>query len=170
MREEMGKDADGWVTIATLLTFNRMKAMTEDEAVVVSALKTPHVGTEESVEVSEDGKRVRRKVPFVELTDEQVAQLNSRTIHFKGITQDATLDEIKSFCSQYGKVVSVEMRRFRDDRKFKVSCADCADCPASYAHSYFASPFGLGTHTGMRDVRVRDERRGGQSGGRDRSL
>lgn len=119
MKEEMAKD-DGWVPIETLLTFNRMKALTQDPAVVVTALRTPHPDTDQSIEVSEDEKKIRRKVPYVDLTEEQVAELNSRTIHFKGITQDATLDEIRAFCSQYGKVVSIEMRRMRDDRKFKV--------------------------------------------------
>jgi hypothetical protein len=120
MKEEMAKD-DGWVSIATLMTFNRMKSLTEDPAVVLKALRTPHPDLTDSIEISEDESKVRRKVPFVDLTDEQVAELNNRTIHFKGISLDATLDEVRAFCSQYGKVVSVEMRRMREDRKFKVS-------------------------------------------------
>lgn len=119
MKEEMGKD-DGWVPISTLLTFNRMKALTSDPAVVIQSLRTPHPDMEQAIEISDDESKIRRKVPYIELTDEQVAELNSRTIHFKGITQDATLEEIRAFCSQYGKVVSVEMRRMREDRKFKV--------------------------------------------------
>lgn len=120
MKEELAKE-DGWVPIATLLTFNRMKALTSDPDVVVKALRTPHPDLQQSMEVSEDEKKIRRKVPYVELTEEQVAEMSIRTIHFKGITQDATLEEIRTFCSQYGKVVSIEMRRMREDRKFKVT-------------------------------------------------
>lgn len=119
MKEELAKD-NGWVPIATLMTFNRMKSLTEDPAVVINALKTPHPEIADTIEISDDETKVRRKIQFVDLTDEQVAEMNNRTIHFKGITQDATLDEIRAFCSQYGKVVSIEMRRLREDRKFKV--------------------------------------------------
>ena len=121
MKEELAKD-DGWVPVDTLLTFNRMKSLTQDRGTVITALRTPHPNTDHGIEISEDETRIRRKVPYVELTEEQVAELNARTIHFKGITQDATLDEIRAFCSQYGKVISVEMRRMREDRKFKVNC------------------------------------------------
>ena len=36
--EEVKKD-DGWVTLKTLLTFNRLKAMSDDATAIVSALK-----------------------------------------------------------------------------------------------------------------------------------
>lgn len=38
LKAEMKKD-DGWVTIVTLLTFNRLKAMSEDASVIVAAVK-----------------------------------------------------------------------------------------------------------------------------------
>lgn len=121
MKEEIAKDDDGWVPIDVLLTFNRLKNLTEERSVVAAALSSPPPDTEQSIQVSDDGTRVRRKRPYVELTEEEVVELNRRTVHFKGIALDATLDEIQAFCSQYGTVQSVEMRRFRDDKKFKVS-------------------------------------------------
>lgn len=38
LNAEIKKD-EGWVTLATLLTFNRLKAMTEDPDVIMAALK-----------------------------------------------------------------------------------------------------------------------------------
>lgn len=76
------------------------------------------------IQLSEDKTKIRRIVPFVELTEEQIKELNERSVHFKGFPQDATLDDIKKFCAQFGTVESVEMRRYREDRKFKVRSAD----------------------------------------------
>lgn len=73
------------------------------------------------LELNEADTAVRRVIPLTDLTEEQQKELNDRTVHFKGIPADATLDEIKAFCKQYGEVVSVEMRRKREDRSFKVS-------------------------------------------------
>jgi hypothetical protein len=117
-------EKEGWVDIETLLTFNRLKALAGDSiSVVAEALKKNVIGREDSVlELNEEGTSVRRTVPVEELTEEQRKELDTRTIHFKGIPSDATLDEIRVFCSQYGKVETVEMRRRREDRAFKVSC------------------------------------------------
>ena len=38
LNEEMKKD-DGWVTLQCLLTFNRLKSMSEDPAVIMTALR-----------------------------------------------------------------------------------------------------------------------------------
>lgn len=114
---------DGWVEIDVLLTFNRLKALTENRKEVVEAVrKAKIIGHEDSLLLlNEEETKVKRAKPVVELTEEEEKELNDRTIHFKGIPQDATLEEIRAFCSQYGKVESVEMRRKREDRTFKVS-------------------------------------------------
>lgn len=80
------------------------------------------IGHEDSLLLlNEEETKVKRAKPVVQLTEEEEKELNDRTIHFKGIPQDATLEEIRAFCSQYGKVESVEMRKKREDRTFKVS-------------------------------------------------
>lgn len=114
---------DGWVEIDILLTFNRLKALTESRKGVVEALrKAKIIGHEDSLLLlNEEETKIKRAKPVVELTEEEEKELNDRTIHFKGIPQDATLEEIRTFCSQYGKVESVEMRKKREDRTFKVS-------------------------------------------------
>lgn len=92
-----------------------------DATAVVDAMEK-HCTKDDStvIELSEDKTKIRRIVPFVELTEEQIKELNDRSVHFKGFPQDASLDDIRKFCAQFGTVESVDMRRFREDRKFKV--------------------------------------------------
>lgn len=90
------------------MTFNRLKSLTTDNEVVVNALKKSTSGL---IEVSECGTKLRRLKPVPEESEEYVKALNSRTIHLKGFPKDSVLDDLKKFCSQYGKVESLEMRR-----------------------------------------------------------
>lgn len=99
--------------------------MTEDASVVADAICDNGKEDGSLIELSEDKAKVRRTKAFEELSEEQLQELNERTVHFKGFPQDASLDEIKKFCAQFGTVESVEMRRFREDRKFKVSLFLC---------------------------------------------
>ena len=104
--------------------------MASSEEVVREAIKNISLANEDTIlELDETQMAVRRKSPLTDLTEEEQKALNDRTIHFKGITSDATIDEIRAFCEQYGKVETVEMRRKREDRSFKV-------CPLE---SYFES-------------------------------
>ena len=121
MKEKIA-EKEGWVDIEVLLTFNRLKALTDSVHSIAEALKKTVIGKDDSLlELNEEGTALRRTQPVVDMTEEQMKALNERTIHFKGIPANATLDEIRVFCSQYGKVESVEMRRKRDDaRTFKV--------------------------------------------------
>jgi lupus La protein len=121
LKEEVAKE-EGWVKLETLLTFNRLKALSDDAKVIVTALRKSASGL---VDISEDEAKVRRSVdkPLLDLTDEQKKELELRIIHFKGFPADATLDQIRGFCSQYGNIESVEMRRLRgDEKKFKGCC------------------------------------------------
>jgi lupus La protein len=55
LRAEASKDPQGFVNIETIASFNRIKQITTDNDLIVAALRTSP-----SLEVSEDGKKVRR--------------------------------------------------------------------------------------------------------------
>lgn len=108
-------DAEGFVPIATLLTFNKMKALTSDVSAVAAALK----GSEEVV-VSEDGTKVRRKGELPE-TDTSKA----RTLYAKGYPVDddkVTIESIAEEFSVHGKVLMVRMRKDPATKLFKGGC------------------------------------------------
>lgn len=117
LRDLNGKE-DGWIPIQTLLTFNRLKALTEKPAEVAAAFED---NQSELIELNEAKDKLRRSVPLVEQDEKYKTDLNLRTIHFKGFPkEDTTLDELIEFSAQYGEVEHVNMRRLAD-KKFKVS-------------------------------------------------
>ena len=56
------ESSDGFVPIATLLTFNKLKELTTDAAVVVDAVKDSEV-----VVVSESGLGIKRKLSLIHI-------------------------------------------------------------------------------------------------------
>lgn len=108
---------EGWIGIEVLLTFNRLKSLTTDPKVIAESIKK---SDSDVVEVSPDESKIKRIHPVSDLTEEQLKDLHLRTVHLKGFPTDATLDAIKAFASQYGKVEAVEMRKTRLEKTFKV--------------------------------------------------
>lgn len=113
--EEFKKD-DGWVKLSTLLTFSRLKQLTKDEDRLVEALKDVPSNI---VELDEAKKQVRRKNPLPENKEEFLKQIDLRTVHVSGFPTNYEFDELNKFCSQFGAVESVAMRRHFKTRFFK---------------------------------------------------
>jgi hypothetical protein len=104
LRGKVAEDADGFVPLPVLLTFNRLRSLTESAEVIASAL-------EDSSELELSGNRtaVRRVTPLASEDDS-----DKRTTYVKGrFHADATLDELIDFFNKHGKVTRVQMRRFR---------------------------------------------------------
>lgn len=100
-------DPDGFVAISVLLTFNRLKSLTTDVAVVADAIESS-----EQLILSSDRKKVKRANPLPE-TDESAA----KSLYVKGYpTDDAevTIDSISEQFSVYGRVLYVKMRTTKD--------------------------------------------------------
>lgn len=111
---------DGWVTIETLLTFNRLKSLTTAENVVAEALKK---STSQLLEVSDDGKKIRRSAskPVPESNKEHQQKLDELSVYVKGFPPTATIDELLEFFGQFGQCINVFMRRYPKTHKFKGS-------------------------------------------------
>ena len=114
LRAASESDPEGFVPIATLLTFNKLKALTTDVAEIVKAVEGSEVVT-----VSEDGLKIRR-------TSELPATDNSKecTIYVKGYptdTDEVTIDSVREQFSPYGEVALVRLRREPASRTFKGS-------------------------------------------------
>lgn len=105
---------EGYVPIAVLLTFNKLKSLSTDVALIALALKGS-----DTVTVSEDGLNIKRSL---ELPESDVSK--ARTLYVKGYaTHDATItiETIAEQFSTYGKVLMVRVRR-GEDKGFKGSC------------------------------------------------
>ncbi|OTF70259.1 lupus La protein-like protein, partial [Euroglyphus maynei] len=102
------RENDGWFPLDKLMTFNKLKALSTDKNVILNALKKSANGL---IETSECETKLRRIKPLPEFTPEYTKQLNLRTLHLKGFPKDSTFEQLKTFCSEYGEIDSIEMRR-----------------------------------------------------------
>ncbi|KAJ1359963.1 hypothetical protein KIN20_018800 [Parelaphostrongylus tenuis] len=114
------KNNEGWVPIKTLLTFNRLAAITKDADVISNAVKESN---SEIICLSDDGLKIRRNTnnPLPENSLEYWQQVKHCTVYMKGFEPNTTLDEIMDFARKYGRVENVLMRRTKQDRIFKGS-------------------------------------------------
>ncbi|KAK6960868.1 hypothetical protein BgiMline_033529 [Biomphalaria glabrata] len=118
LKEKIQED-DGWVTIETMLKFNRLKQITDDSKVICEALKS----SSELVEVSENGDKIRRRSdkPLPGDTQERRDEINNRSIYAKGFPLDAKLDDLMSFFETYGPTENVFMKKEFHKKTFKGS-------------------------------------------------
>lgn len=112
--------AQGFVDIAVLLTFNRLKELTTEPSRVADALEKS-----EKLQLSSDRLKVRRTKPLP-LEDDS----KQRTVYVKGpFPEDAKLDDLITFFEQHGPIERVQMRKTRGrDKIFKVSILHAYRC------------------------------------------
>lgn len=116
MQKQISTAPDGFVPISTLMTFKKLKALTDDAALVADACSSDTSGV---VEVSADRRSIRRKHPLPE-SDLTM----KRAVHVRGLMlppeiaasgDDAIRNEIeRMFSSHFGPVISVRLRRYPD--------------------------------------------------------
>lgn len=125
--ERVTNDAEGFVDLATVCAFKRMRALldsqTADEKnvpdMVVQAV-ADILSTSDSLTVSEDGKRLRRTVPMADIKEIQAAT-DARSLYATPFPFDTSLDAITDFFKGQGPVNCVRMRRFLNSKDFKGS-------------------------------------------------
>jgi len=117
LKEEITKDS-GWVELETLIRFNRLKQLSTDFDVIISALKASESGL---LEIDEVNKKVRRAKSLPENLSEFEANIKENTVYVKGFPSTLTLDELYAFFEGHGKVVQIFMRRMPNTRQFKGS-------------------------------------------------
>ncbi|CAL1546719.1 unnamed protein product [Lymnaea stagnalis] len=118
MKEKIQED-DGWITIETMLKFNRLKQLTAEPKVICEALKQ----LSSLMEVSENGEKIRRNPskPLPGDTKERRDEIASRSIYAKGFPLDSTLDDLMAFFEKYGSVENVYLKRDFTKKTFKGS-------------------------------------------------
>ncbi|XP_061648692.1 lupus La protein [Phyllopteryx taeniolatus] len=128
LKEQLQVD-DGWVTLETMLKFNRLKSLTSDANVIVSALQKSTRGL---LEISEDKTKIRRspEKPLPELNDEYKDAVKHKSVYMKGFPLGTSLDEIQEWLNGKGNVENIQMRRDME-RQFKGSVFVCFDTEES---------------------------------------
>lgn len=125
LRGKINDNPDGWVPISVLLTFNRLKALSEDSKVIAESLEKATSGL---VQISEDKEKFRRHPdnPLPEFNEGRRKELSRRTAYAKGLPLDSKMDTlVEYFNSNFQKVENVVMRKYYDSKskvyKFKGS-------------------------------------------------
>lgn len=110
------KDADHWISIATIADFKRMRGYRDTYGLpwVVTVLR----GSETLLEVDSKGEHVRRKTVVKEPVDQW-----DRTAYVKGFgpESEAGQAELEEFLKEFGAINAVRMRRNDQTKEFKGS-------------------------------------------------
>uniref|UniRef100_A0A182JWV6 Uncharacterized protein n=1 Tax=Anopheles christyi TaxID=43041 RepID=A0A182JWV6_9DIPT len=115
MKDQIAKDEAGWVPLDVLLTFKRLKSLSEDKKVIVDAIGKSDEGL---VEISEDREKLRRhpERPLPEMNEERRQEIYARTVYVKGFAPQhgTTMSELVEFLEPYSKVTNIVMRKYHD--------------------------------------------------------
>lgn len=114
LQEQITKD-EGWVPLDVLLTFKRLKALSEDKKVIVDAVEKSDEGL---VEISEDREKLRRhpERPLPEQNEETRKEIYARTVYVKGFAPEegTQMSELLEFFEPYDKITNIVMRKYHD--------------------------------------------------------
>jgi lupus La protein len=128
LRETVEADPDGFVDIALLVTFSRVRALLtpfggphNDETVAdVTAL----LETSAELTVSDDKKRIRRTTEL-RPREEVDAEVEQRSVYASPFPMTATIDELTEFFNKHTKVLSIRLRRHITSKDFKGKGGGC---------------------------------------------
>lgn len=112
LNQKAAENEEKWIDISVLLTFNRLKAITEDVKVITDALEKSTHGT---VQISEDRLKLRRhpENPFPEFNETRRKETQARTAYAKGFPLDSDLTTlIDFFHDNFEGVEQVSMRKY----------------------------------------------------------
>jgi len=117
--KETVKEDEGWVSLETLLKFQRLSELSQDAKTILTALSKSSSGLME-LDQEGDGK-VRRSPdqPLPENTEEHQKLLEARTAYAKGYDKEkTTMDELLEYYEEHNKdVVNIQMRNYSVDKK-----------------------------------------------------
>ena len=108
LSEKAKENKEGYVDISLLLTFQRMKQLTTDAAVVAAALADSEV-----VALNEEKTAFRRRKPLPEVDDSL-----QRSVFVSGMKDSTDLEALEEGFGAFGKVAAVRMRKNRSQKFF----------------------------------------------------
>lgn len=119
LKEQIKLD-NGWISLETLIKFNRLKAITTDfQQIVIALKKSPN----KLIEVNCDMTKIRRnpEKPIVENGSYEEEKLKERCVYVKKFPESITLDELQEFFKNFGTTENILMRRYQQTKQFRGS-------------------------------------------------
>lgn len=105
--------SDGFISIENILRFNTIKKYTSDERVIAMAVK--HHGCSKILKLSEDRKKIARRLPFTKSLMKDNDKLNLRISNIPidetddKIVCKVTMDDLRTIFEVYGQISLVRM-------------------------------------------------------------
>jgi hypothetical protein len=124
----ISSDDEGFVDIATLCVFNRMRQLLNlssrsatdvDDAAIKTVVESLESSTE--LKVSEDGKKVKRVRNLVDDPTEVARDIDERSLLVGPFRFDIQLEELQSFFDTVGETNAVRVRRHARSKDFRGS-------------------------------------------------
>lgn len=126
--EKITTDPDGFVDIAILCIFNRLKSLLNIDAksavdVSDDAIQQVVDAVEGSTELvlSEDTKRLKRSMPMTKDASEVAKEIDDRSLMVSPFRFDVRLEQLEEYFESLGKVNAVRMRRHVSSKDFRGS-------------------------------------------------
>ncbi|KAJ9135608.1 hypothetical protein P3X46_032771 [Hevea brasiliensis] len=101
MSKHISKDPEGYVLISVIASTKKMKSLVNNNHLLAQALQSSS-----KLVVSEDGKKVKRKVPFTEKDREE---LLSRTVVVENLPEDHSHQNLEKIFSVVGSVRTIRI-------------------------------------------------------------
>jgi len=95
LREKASLDENGFIDISVLLTFNRLKAMTESVEAIAAAVENSAV-----IALNDDKTKIRRVQPVPDVDDSM-----KRSVFVGNLPKDMTLDNLEEFFGASAKAI-----------------------------------------------------------------
>ncbi|XP_022091380.1 la-related protein 7-like [Acanthaster planci] len=112
LKQEIDKSEDGYVNIATIANFNRMRNLTTDESLIARALRDSDL-----LKVSEDKTKLRRKTPV----EEPKYNIDDVTVFVENLPHNVDHDMLQKAFSPCGIIDYISLPRYKktgDPKKF----------------------------------------------------
>ena len=124
LRETVENDPEGFVDIALLVTFTRVRSLlgSSERRIDGDLVAAVAVALDASTQltVSCDKKRVRRNSELRPRAEVD-AEVEQRSLYVSPFPMDVTIDELRAFFSQHVEVLSIRLRRHAVSKDFKVT-------------------------------------------------
>lgn len=124
LRETVENDPEGFVDIALLVTFTRVRSLlgSSERRIDGDLVTAVAVALDASTQltVSCDKKRVRRNSELRPRAEVD-AEVEQRSLYVSPFPMDVTIDELRAFFSQHVEVLSIRLRRHAVSKDFKGS-------------------------------------------------
>ncbi|KAG6777775.1 hypothetical protein POTOM_017606 [Populus tomentosa] len=101
MSKHVSKDPEGYVPIAVIASTKKMRSLVSDNDLLVQALKSSS-----KLVLAEDGKKVKRKLPF---TDNHREELQSRVVVVENLPDDHSHQNVQKIFSVIGSAKTIRI-------------------------------------------------------------